>query len=126
MKDIPPEIARNVARFGVKLAIDLLQTFYADLEGEQPAAQPKRRGRPKVKLEKPTVRQVRAAANSGWPADPEERRAEMLRRRAVAEQKKMHDQRSAAAKKRWDKMTEAQKAARLRAMERGKHAKVAA
>ena len=144
---LPPELARMIARRGVKLAIDLLQTLYADLGVqvlEQPAA--KKLGRPRKKEDRFSV-----AAKSGWPADPEERKREMARRMAVhsakvggapaksgwpddpggrsremkrrmavAKAKARGEKLSNGAKKRWDNMNAAQKETWLRNMQRGK------
>lgn len=114
LKELPPDVARGVARYGVRLAIDLLQTLYADLSGENKSeAQPKRgRGRPKAKSE--------AALKNGWPTDPEARHQEMLRRREVTRQKRLRAQRVAAAKKRWAGKSKAEKQAWLHAMQHGK------
>jgi hypothetical protein len=120
VKDLPPDIARHVARVGVKLAIDLLQTLYSDLgtPEETVRAAKKRLGRPpKMSPEEP----VRAGKRvSGWSDDPEERSREMLRRREVRAAKARRARISAGAKRRWQEMSKAERAERLRNMQRGK------
>lgn len=137
-----------IARRGVKLAIDLLQTLYADLGVqvlEQPAA--RKIGRPRKNPEG----RFSVAAKSGWPADPEERKREMARRMAVhsakvngaprklgwsadpeersremkrrmevAKEKARSEKLSATAKRRWDNMSAADRQVWLRNMQRGK------
>lgn len=137
LKELPPETARHIARYGVKLAIDLLQTFYADLAGERRAepakrtAEPaKRRGRPKAS---PAVPEVKAA-KKGWSDDPAERSREMRRRLAVRDSKRhLHiaDPRNPhhgewvaklrkARKKSWKSMSPAQRAMWQAKMAEGK------
>jgi hypothetical protein len=133
LKNLPPELTRTVARYGVRLAIDLLETFYADLANErgpeENKPERKKMGRPpkvpkEEKLPKVTLLAVR---KSGWPADPEARRREMARRIEVSVAKRRAEKKSAGARKRWDGMSDAKKQALLRSMQRGrkraKHAK---
>lgn len=127
LKDLPPELARATARYGVRLAIDLLETFYSDLAGERAPekAARKKRGRPAKELLLPEVKVTRReAGKSGWPDDPEERSREMKRRQAVARAKLVaeatHEKQSSGAKKRWNNMSPAQKQAWMRNMQRGK------
>ena len=118
LKELPPDVARHVARYGVKLAIDLLHTLYADLSAEEAPAARKKLGRPKKALPKalPTVK----LAKSGWPADPEERSREMKRRLAVAREKAKRAAMSEGAKKRWNEMSPARKKEWLASMQRGR------
>jgi hypothetical protein len=133
LKNLPPELARTVARYGVRLAIDLLETFYADLGNERGPEESKpvrkKLGRPpkvpkEEKLPKVTLAAVR---KSGWPADPQARKREMARRIEVRAAKVRAERRTAGARKRWENMSAAQKQAWLRNMQRGrkraKHAK---
>jgi hypothetical protein len=134
LKELPPELARATARYGVRLAIDLLETLYADLGGEREPEKPARKklGRPRkapAEEEAPTVRTVKlavladtraAAAKSGWPADPEERKREMARRIEVRAERLAAERRSATARKRWENMSPAKREAWARAMQRGK------
>jgi hypothetical protein len=119
LKELPPDMARMVARYGVKLAIDLLQTLYADLMGEAKPAGAKR-GRPKAEAGPKAKTTASGKRISGWSDDPEERKREMQRRIDMRAEKLRKARLSAAAKKRWDKMSGAQKALRLRAMVRGR------
>jgi hypothetical protein len=122
LKELPPDMARMVARYGVKLAIDLLQTLYADLMGEAKPAVAKR-GRPKAEAGPKAKTTASGKRISGWSDDPEERSIEMQRRIDVRAEKLRKARASAAAKKRWEKMSGAQKALRLRAMVRGREQK---
>jgi hypothetical protein len=61
-----------------------------------------------------------APGRSGWPDDPEERSAEMKRRKAVAEAKKKRAKIGKSAKKRWETMSFKQRKERLAALAAGK------
>src|SRR5215475_10873246 len=83
LRDVPAEISRPVARFGVRLAIDLLERLYADLSGE--AATPDEAPVPRARRSKA----ARADGSRGWKdlKTPEERSAEMLRRMTARKKK---------------------------------------
>lgn len=119
LNSLDPALARAIARHGVKLAIDLLQTLYADLTVE--AKTPGRIGQPP----KATTAVRVATGRSGWSDDPEERKREMARRMAVAKAKKKGKAQASAAKTRWQRMSAAERVRWQRAMQRGKeqHAK---
>ena len=111
----------------VELMENQINQMRARLAALQEDAAPARRvGRPRGTATNGTVR-------SGWPADPEERKLEMARRRAKrAANLKLHprDPRhpqhaewvakvSKAAKKRWNSMSPDQREARLKSMAAG-------
>ena len=114
LNSLDPALARGIARHGVKLAIDLLQTLYADLTAEE-AKPPGRIGRPPKTT---TVARV-ATGRSGWSDDPEERKREMARRMAVAKAKKKGKFKS-PAQTRWARMSRNERAAWKRSMQLGK------
>jgi hypothetical protein len=116
LKELPPDMARMVARYGVRLAIDLLQTFYNDLEGEGKKPE---RSESKKKLGRPPKNRPKGK-QSGWSDDPEERRREMARRVEVSAAKLRKESRAKAAKKRWANRSAAERETWLRKMQRGK------
>lgn len=150
LKNLPPDLARVTARYGVRLAIDLLETLYADLGGERelpekparkklgrppkvaetlPTVPTAKLRRPRKAPETPTVREVKlaaltttraVAAKSGWPADPEERKREMARRIEARANRLAAERRSEGARKRWENMTPAKREAWARSMARGR------
>jgi hypothetical protein len=82
--------------------VDNFRTQLAALQGQEAAADDL--------PQKPKDARARA---SGWPDDPEERKAEMARRMKKAKMSK-------AAKARWGSMTAKERKARLAAMQAGK------
>ena len=105
-----------------QLRAELAAAMNINEHPETPLVAP-RRGRP------PGVKEAEPR-RSGWPDDPEERKAEMARRKAVGASKKATHPRDprhpghdawlkklrAAQKKRWDGLTPAQQKAQLRKM----------
>ncbi len=65
----------------------------------------------------------KARGLSGWPADPEERKAEMARRMKVAAAKKKGSKLSEERKKLWASMSPAKRKKRLAAMIAGRQKK---
>lgn len=125
LSQLPEDVGRSVAKFGVRLAIDLLQRLYADLTGESEPRPVKRpRGRPAdAKAAMAASWPADSAGRrrrSGWPDDPAVRSREMKRRQEVARAKKAKAARSAAARKRWDNRSAADRKKWLVAMQRGK------
>lgn len=135
LAQLPEDVGRSVAKYGVRLAIDLLKTLYADLSGEpyaeeatgqtrKPSATGKRIGRPAdAKAAMAASWPADSAGRrrrSGWPDDPAVRSREMKRRQEVARAKKAKAARSAAARKRWDNRSAADRKKWLVAMQRGK------
>jgi len=125
LKELPPELSRTVARYGVRLAIDLLQTLYNDLGGERETVKSARTkitidlagdGQPKKRLGRPPKK----AKKSGWSGDPEERRRQMAARIEVRAAKLRKEKLGAAARKRWGKKSAAERKTWLRNMQRGR------
>jgi hypothetical protein len=129
---------------GMMHMLDMMQRqideFRARLNGAQ--AQPRRvEGATKLGRPRKNVEAVEGRASSGWPADPEERRAEMRRRQAVAKAKrtaKLHPRDAAhpghaawvekigkVQRARWKKMTPRERNERLAKMQAGHEMKLA-
>jgi hypothetical protein len=125
LKELPPDVARAVARYGVKLAIDLLQTLYSDLGGAEAERLKPKIGRPrKVHPEAEAQPQPgKPPFRSGWSDDPEERKREMARRMAVTAAKRTKANRSTVAKQRWAAMSKAQREAWQRSMQGARYPK---
>ena len=101
-----------------------LEMLALGAEIEQPdPVQKKKRGRP------PLERKSNGRLASGWPADAEERRAEMKRRQAKRRRNalkkgpKAYQDLTAVAKRTWANMSPAKRKARLAAMLAGRLAK---
>ena len=115
---------------GMVHAVELMQGQINEMKArlaalQDGAAEPARKvGRPR----KGTTAGVTVA--SGWPADPEERKAEMRRRQAVAKKKAQSKARSERARKiaqrRWKNMTAEQRAEWQRKIEAGQRKAVEA
>lgn len=128
-------LGRNVAKYGVRLAIDLLQQLLADLEGGRPEENarrflaglnlPSRHGRPRKSAGADIRIDTKKTRRSGWPSDPAARRKEMLRRQAVARARKVNSGRSAGARKAWASKTPAQRKAWAQAIQQARRASVA-
>jgi len=119
-------MGRIAMRPGIVHSIELLQRWLAEtdqmIEAARTPAGPGRR-EPIKKRVKVEVDQEVALAKSGWPADPEERRAEMKRRMAVRNVKKMKARLSRAAKKRWAAKSPAERRAHMAKMAAGRQGK---
>lgn len=80
----------------------------------------RRQSKPRVKSKPRGKIAAGKRPKSGWPDDPEERKAEMARRVKVARSKRKAEALSAAHKKHWASMSVRQRKARLVAMQAGK------
>src|SRR5215831_12217130 len=77
-----------VMKAGIRHAMDQLQRQYADIEQQEallqaPVPGVRRIGRPPKTVREVVLDRNVALAKTGWPADPEERKIENRRRRAL-------------------------------------------
>lgn len=116
----------------INLSILVLQTELDNIRGtlvSQLEPVPAKRGRPRGKPHRKFKQLEPGKTRSGWSADPEERKAEMARRQAVARRKAAKAGKPAstaqynANKASWARLTPREKKARVAKMLAGRKAK---